>query len=207
MPPRATGDEMHARLPLCLALSAAAHLLLLVVAPSEARPERYGPPLQALLAAPGSAAPAAADPLPAVDDVPQAQPATDLAVESTAALPPLAETAPGATQPAPAASPGQAVPAYFAPTELDRRASVSAAPDLPLPTEEVPPGHVRLRLFLNERGSVDRVEVEESTLPAGFTDQLRGEYARLKFTPAQRQGLPVPSWLRFEVVYEAHPAP
>jgi hypothetical protein len=65
---------------------------------------------------------------------------------------------------------------------------------------------VRLRLFLSARGEVERIEVEENTLPAAFVDLLRGQYARLRFAPAQRQGQPVPSWMRLEVVYEARSA-
>lgn len=197
---------MESRLPTYLVLSALVHALVLGLAPGWPRAAPFGPFLQATLAAPGSSG-APVSPSQASGEGEGAEPPVAApGAEAPTAMAPAAPPSSTQSQQNPPAVAEPPPPAYYAPGELDRRASVIGAPELPLPTEEVPPGRVRLRLFLSARGEVERIEVEENTLPAAFVDLLRGQYARLRFTPAQRRGQSVPSWMRLEVVYEAQPA-
>lgn len=99
------------------------------------------------------------------------------------------------------------IPGYIPPEQVDQRAAVADAPDLPQPSTDSPPGRLQARLFVNRLGEVDNIEMEESTLPAAYADLLRPALLRLRFTPAQVAGQAVPSWVRMEFVYEDQPAP
>ena len=126
-----------------------------------------------------------------------------------------AEGVPSVTPPAPArpaAAPEGRVEAeptnfaessdrYFTRDELDGRTVVLDPPDLG--GEELGPlleGQAVLVFYINETGSVDRVEVEQSTLPPSMLVQLEAQRERIKFTPGTVNGVLVKSVVRFEIV-------
>lgn len=90
---------------------------------------------------------------------------------------------------------------YFRPAELDVRPVVVTHLDLGAsnisPTKE---GEAIVRFFINESGSVDRMEIEESTLPEAMVDQLYVQRELLYFTPGRKYGLDVKS----VIVYKIH---
>lgn len=89
---------------------------------------------------------------------------------------------------------------YFTGAELDERPAVIDPPDLG--AEELSPvleGRAVLVFYLNEQGSVDRIEVEQSTLPPSMLAQLERQRERIKFTPGSINGVDVKSVVRFEI--------
>jgi len=89
---------------------------------------------------------------------------------------------------------------YFTRDELDVRPAVLDAPDLG--AEELSPlleGRAVLVLYLNEQGNVDRIDVEQSTLPPSMLAQLESQRALIKFTPGSINGVLVKSVVRFEI--------
>lgn len=98
--------------------------------------------------------------------------------------------------------PGIPVLRYLDPKELTRRARVlediEPSPD---ELEGMPgSGKVILMLFISETGKVDRVEVELSRLEEPFPSSLSRQFLAARFAPAERDGIPVKSRMRVEVV-------
>jgi len=81
----------------------------------------------------------------------------------------------------------------------------------PVPIDEVqleyPPeamgqsGTVVLRLFINEFGTVDELEIISAVPPDIFDAAARRDFARVRFAPGTRFGLAVKSQLQIEVAY------
>jgi len=63
-------------------------------------------------------------------------------------------------------------------------------------------GILRLDLYIDARGHVDRVEVVSSTVPASFRDGAVRAFGTTPFDPAVRYGLKVKSVKRVEVRFE-----
>jgi protein TonB len=64
-------------------------------------------------------------------------------------------------------------------------------------------GTVVLRLFINEQGGVDKVEVLRSTPPGLFDATALEAASRARFSPGFLGGVPVKSQVTFEVNYKA----
>ena len=64
-------------------------------------------------------------------------------------------------------------------------------------------GTLRMDLYIDQRGRVDRVEVLESTLPDFLRDRAVRAFASTAFEPATRKGRPVKSVKKVEVRFEA----
>jgi len=62
-------------------------------------------------------------------------------------------------------------------------------------------GTLRLDLYIDERGHVDRVQVEESSVPESFRASAVAAFAGTPFDPAVRYGRPVKSVKRVEVKF------
>jgi TonB family protein len=60
-------------------------------------------------------------------------------------------------------------------------------------------GTLRLDVYIDQKGHVDRVDVLESTVPASFRDSAVRAFTRTPFDPAVRFGRPVKSVKRVEV--------
>lgn|GEM_PF-2285887 len=66
-----------------------------------------------------------------------------------------------------------------------------------------PIGTLRLSVYINEGGGVDKVELEEeNAAPAALAEAVRREFLNARFAPALRQGRAVKSLKRIEVVQD-----
>lgn len=69
---------------------------------------------------------------------------------------------------------------------------------------------LRLTLFINEQGGIDRVAIDAPALPAFERQLVDAAFAELRFTPARLRGLAVKSSLKIELKLEnsrSEPAP
>lgn len=92
---------------------------------------------------------------------------------------------------------------YFAAAELDVQARPLQPIGLVLPPD-APAGKTRLmlRLYINEQGGVDAVEVEQAD-PFGVLErEARRAFQDARFVPGQRHGRVVKSYKRIEVWME-----
>ena len=89
---------------------------------------------------------------------------------------------------------------YYQRDELDLGPAVLDPPDLGA-TELGPllEGRAVLVFYLNEKGGVDRIALEESTLPAAMLAHLEAQRDRIAFTPGHKNGVAVKSVVRFEI--------
>ncbi|OGB26409.1 MAG: hypothetical protein A3I66_00900 [Burkholderiales bacterium RIFCSPLOWO2_02_FULL_57_36] len=96
---------------------------------------------------------------------------------------------------------------YFMLDELDDRPAITSSPDLGVadlsPTIE---GAAVLLFYINEVGSVDRIEVEQSTLPEVMVEDLQLKHYELLFTPGKKNGVNVKSVVRYEIVLARDPS-
>jgi len=60
-------------------------------------------------------------------------------------------------------------------------------------------GTTVLNVYINERGTVDQVEIEHSSVPDEVAEDLRKQFQAATFTPAMRHGQAVRSLQRIEV--------
>ena len=60
-------------------------------------------------------------------------------------------------------------------------------------------GAATLRLFINEVGAVDRMDVEQSTLPDLMTEQLIVQRDQMRFTAGNKNGLNVKSVILYQI--------
>lgn len=95
--------------------------------------------------------------------------------------------------------PAHAEPHYYPTRELSLRPRVTADVSPAMQFVGVPAQSVILRLFINEEGSIDRVDTEQSFLPEDMAKVLRDAFSRVKFQPGMRDGNPVKSQMRIEV--------
>jgi TonB family protein len=105
----------------------------------------------------------------------------------------------GATQPA-----GGAVsPIYYKRSQLDARAYLVTRVD-PVYPSGIPPtgGKARIRLFINERGFVDRVAIEESRASAKFGEAAAAAFRTAQFEPGKLKGVAVKSQILIEVDFQ-----
>ncbi|MDP2808828.1 MAG: hypothetical protein Q8O34_01625 [Rhodocyclaceae bacterium] len=96
---------------------------------------------------------------------------------------------------------GMPVPVYFDAGELTRRATILEDVTHSDKLQASPgTGKVILVLFISETGRVDRVEVESSRLTDAFQSVISGQFLSARFAPAERDGIPVKSRMRIEVL-------
>lgn len=144
-----------------------------------------------------------------VPSAPPVAPAPDAV--SVIAPPQAAPTVTPPVQPVPAAAPEGRIDVeptnfvessarYFSRDELDERPVVLDPPDLgAMELSPLLEGRAILVFYLDEYGGVDRIEVEESTLPPSMLDQLRAQQEQIKFSPGNINGVDVKSVARFEI--------
>lgn len=113
-----------------------------------------------------------------------------------------------APQPLPQAVPAvRGVPAlpaphYYAPEELDERPLILQQVEPEWPGGATPgSGHVRLQLYLGERGQVDAVEILESHPSGAFDAAAKEAFAAARFRPGMLAGAPVKSLVRLELLF------
>jgi TonB family protein len=116
------------------------------------------------------------------------------------------QAAPPAKPAAPAAGVPRA-PRYLAVHELDRRPQVLSHVEPHFPALAlVPTGRVVLRLYIDERGVVDAVTAESADRTGAFEAAAREAFAAARFLPGIKDGVPVKSLVRVEVLFGSpHP--
>jgi TonB family protein len=94
--------------------------------------------------------------------------------------------------------------AYYTTDQLSKRPQPLAAAELD--TDEiksvVASGKVVLKLWISDGGSVAEIDVESSDLPAMITRTAVAAFKHLRFTPGERDGHPVGTVIRIEVLYQ-----
>ena len=62
-------------------------------------------------------------------------------------------------------------------------------------------GKVTLRIWIGAKGGIDSVRVLSSGLPAEYADAALAAFGKMRFTPGEINGVPVPSWLDVVIEY------
>jgi TonB family protein len=99
---------------------------------------------------------------------------------------------------------GAVSPIYYKRSQLDARAYLVTRVD-PVYPSGIPPagGKARIRLFINERGFVDRVAIEESKDSPKFGAAAAEAFRTAQFQPGKLKGVAVKSQVLIEVDF--HP--
>ncbi|MSQ63588.1 MAG: TonB family protein, partial [Betaproteobacteria bacterium] len=88
--------------------------------------------------------------------------------------------------------------------QLTQRPRPTTEPRLDVP--EIGPmfasGKVILRVWINELGNVDSVDVEKSELAAAVAATAAAAFGKQRFVPGEINGRPVGSMMRIEVTYD-----
>lgn len=90
---------------------------------------------------------------------------------------------------------------YLSASRLSQRPAAVGAIDVPYPDmpSNATVAPLVLTLFINERGTVDRIQVENDDAPAAFAEAARSAFALAVFTPGRIDAHAVKSQLRIEV--------
>ena len=106
-----------------------------------------------------------------------------------------------------AAGPASEATEYTEPDALTARAS--PIDDISIPAPEVAGRHgsfkAKLVLYVDEGGTVMRIDIEESNLPADLEAAARAAFATARFRPGMIEQQAVKSKLRIEVGFETEP--
>ena len=145
-------------------------------------------------------------------DVGQLALSSNTAVETSSVRKPRPIAAPTPTSGSDEAAPAVEIttptgPYYFRSRELTRR-PILLGDDISRLVVELPgfpPLPVILRLLISEEGSVDRVMVEDSTLPEAVESRIIEAFANVRFLPGKIDDIAVRSQLRVEVRLENAP--
>lgn len=98
---------------------------------------------------------------------------------------------------------------YFTAQELDELAAPTNKNEFLQPALDTTPdqtGRVLVRIYINERGGVDRVEILDAIPPGVFEQAILLELYRSSFTPAIKDGLSVKSQKDLEIQLEMPPS-
>lgn len=117
------------------------------------------------------------------------------------AAPELSKKAPGNPVVEPAKPVvGSADPVYYKRSQLEAHAYIVTKVDPAFPLGGPPTGgKARIRLFINERGFVDRVTVVESAASAKFGEAAADAFRKAQFEPGKLKGVAVKSQVLIEV--------
>lgn len=95
-------------------------------------------------------------------------------------------------------------PVFYTTDQLTKRPrAISVAElDTPVTMPYIVRGKLILQLWIDGSGKVVDVVVEDSNLPAVFAETAGNAFKRSRFTPGERNGVPVGSVMRIEVSYD-----
>jgi protein TonB len=96
---------------------------------------------------------------------------------------------------------------YYASNEVDTRAEPLNDVDLVYPLlayQDRVRGMVRLNIFVNEKGGIDKVAVVDAKPPGVFENAALQAVAELKFSPAIKNGRPVKNRKTIEVAFDPY---
>ena len=107
-------------------------------------------------------------------------------------------------QQAAADTPALGLPHYYRCDELDERPAILTAidTDIPLSPGDAFSATARFRLYLDETGGVDKVEVERSDLPQEALDVLRERFLAARASPGRLGGTAVRSQIAIRLKVE-----
>lgn len=89
---------------------------------------------------------------------------------------------------------------YFAVSEIENRPVIVAPPDLgAMELSPLAEGSAKVIFFINELGLVDRMEIEESTLPVAMVEALVAQKEKLTFRPGNTNGVNVKSVIEYVI--------
>jgi TonB family protein len=95
---------------------------------------------------------------------------------------------------------GSADPVYYKRSQLEARPYIVTKVDPQYPWGGPPDGgKARIRLFINERGFVDRVAIVESTASPKFGEAAADAFRKAQFEPGKLKGVAVKSQVLIEV--------
>lgn len=89
----------------------------------------------------------------------------------------------------------------YLPQEFLSRAAI---PEDEIDLQEIPPpgtGSFRMLVWINSRGDVARIDLDNSDVPAWFSEQVVDRFKKSRFRPGLRDEKPVASIMRVEVTY------
>ena len=100
-------------------------------------------------------------------------------------------------------------PTYYRSDQLTRPPRPTSQPklDVPRAVARSVSGRVILKLWINELGNVDSVEVESSNLPETVSGPAAAAFGKLRFVPGEIDGRRVRALMRIEVAYAAGKRP
>jgi len=117
------------------------------------------------------------------------------------------------SQAAPSAAPGLAplrAADYLPTSKLDVRPGIKTRVEPAYPERAARrfiSGKVRIRLFISERGMVERVIVVKSEPPGFFEESAERAFLAARFSPGMKDGRAVKVQMLLEVDYESPPPP
>lgn len=93
---------------------------------------------------------------------------------------------------------------YLSSRELDEGPWAEVPVLIPFPETAWQGGHIKgvLELFISENGSIDRIQVGESTLPEEFERAAIQAFRQVKMRPGMKEGKPVRSVMKILVEFE-----
>jgi TonB family protein len=94
-------------------------------------------------------------------------------------------------------------PTYYSTDQLTKPPQPTSEPrlDVPRSVARSVSGKVVLKLWIDERGKVDLVEVESSNLPQAVAGTAAAAFGKLRFAPGEIDGTRVRTLMRIEVAY------
>jgi TonB family protein len=95
-------------------------------------------------------------------------------------------------------------PTYYVASQLTKRPQPAAAINLDPPNIHgvIATGKMVILLWINEHGTVDEVELEQSDLPTQFGEAALAAMRDARFVPGELHGIKVRSKLKIEVTYD-----
>lgn len=163
-------------------------------------PSRHAPLPRPAVAEPPAPPPVPTAPEPVPEPVPQAVAEPRLSVAE--ASEPLAQLM------APDSLLWQGWPGYLPSSELDHATAPQSDPDLSALERADGEARVEVKVYINEAGGVDGVELVSSQPAGRYDDAVRAAFAALRFEPGLRRGRPVRYFKRIVVgvTQQAEPA-
>lgn len=170
---------------------------------SRADLESVGSPLRAFLRSELPEPPQVpAPPVAAVKPLPEPKPPAPRAEEAKPSPPRVEQPKPTPDGAARESTSVAAIPAtFFDPDQLTERPKPLSEPrlDLLLPMLGRRGGVAKLVLYIDETGTVDRVEVDSATLSPNAVERAKVIFAALRFSPGRFDGTAVKSRVRITV--------
>jgi hypothetical protein len=105
--------------------------------------------------------------------------------------------------------PAPARPHYFPVSQLTLRPVVlqDIPANLALDLPDAPAQAAVLRLLINEHGGIDKVIVDESSVPESAAQAIAEAFRSIRFRPGELEGTPVKSQLKIQIVLESMAQP